>query len=181
MRKVVVTEFLSLDGVMEKPDWSLPSWDDEIDNFKTKELFASDALLLGRVTYEGFAATWPSMTDGEGFADRMNGIAKYVVSRTLQKAEWNNSTLIKRNIVKEVAKLKRQPGQDILIAGSGALIQTLMEYDLVDQYNLLVYPMVLGCGKRLFRDDSDVKLKLLETKCFRSGILGLVYRPARKG
>jgi dihydrofolate reductase len=180
MRKLVVTEFLSLDGVMENPAWSYPYWNDEIGKFKYKELCACDALLLGRVTYEGFAALWPSQTDDDGFADRMNGIAKYVVSRTLQKAEWNNSRLIKRNIVKEVSKLKRQSGQDILIAGSCELIQTLMYYDLVDQYNLLVYPVVLGYGKRLFQDESDVRLKLVESKPVGAGVLGLVYRPARR-
>jgi dihydrofolate reductase len=180
MRKLVVTEFLSLDGVMESPAWSYPYWNDEIGKYKYKELCACDALLLGRVTYEGFAALWPLQTDDEGFADRMNGIAKYVVSRTLQKAEWNNSRLIKRNIVKEVSKLKRQAGQDILIAGSCELIQTLMQYDLVDQYNLLVYPVVLGVGKRLFQDESDTRLKLVESNPFSSGVLGLVYRPARR-
>src|SRR5215212_1813944 len=114
MRKVVVTEFMTLDGVMEAPNlWSFPYWTDDISKIKFDELFASDAMLLGRVTYEGFAAAWPSMTDEAGFADRMNSLPKYVASTTLDDAEWNAS-LIKENVAEEVARLKQQPGQDIL-------------------------------------------------------------------
>ncbi len=180
MRKVIVTMFVSLDGVMEEPAWTMPYWNDEIAKFKLDELFATDAHLLGRVTYQGFAAAWPSRTDEQGFADRMNSLPKYVVSTTLEKAEWNNSTIIKENIVEEVSKLKQQPGQDILVAGSGTLVQTLMQHDLIDEYRLLVYPVVLGKGKQLFRDGSKATLKLVETKAFSSGVVLLRYQPDRK-
>lgn len=180
MRKVIVTMFVSLDGVMENPAWTAPYWNDEIAKFKLDELLATDAHLLGRVTYQGFAAAWPSRTDEQGFADRMNSLPKYVVSMTLEKAEWNNSTIIKENIIEEVSKLKQQPGQDILVAGSGTLVQTLMQHDLIDEYRLLVYPVVLGSGKRLFQDGSTATLKLVEAKTFRSGVVALVYEPDRK-
>jgi dihydrofolate reductase len=188
MRKVVVTEFVSLDGVMEDPGgaegfehggWTIPYWGDDIGTFKQDELFASDALLLGRVTYEGFAAAWPSQTDEVGFADRMNGLPKYVVSTTLDKAEWNNSTIIKGDVAEEVARLKQQPGQDILVAGSAALARTLQQHGLVDEYRLLVYPVVLGSGKRLFGDAGAMtKLTLVEAKPFDSGVVALTYRLA---
>jgi len=189
MRKIFVTEFVSLDGVMEDPGgaekfvhggWTMPYWSDEIGKFKFDELRASDALLLGRVTYQGFAAAWPSRTDEEGFAQRMNSLPKYVVSTTLDKAEWTNSHLIKGEISKEVFKLKQQPGQDIMVAGSNKLVQTLMQHDLVDEYRLLVYPVVLGSGKRLFGDASKVTLKPVETRMFSSGVVLLRYQPGRK-
>jgi dihydrofolate reductase len=180
MRKIVVAEFLSLDGVMEEPAWTFPYWNDEIAKFKYDELFASDAHLLGRVTYQGFAAAWPSRTDEAGFADRMNGLPKYVVSTTLEKAEWNNSTIIKENVADEISKLKQQSGQDILVAGSATLVNTLMEHNLIDEYHLLVYPVVLGSGKRLFKDGSKTNLKLVETKSFSSGVVALIYHPDKK-
>jgi dihydrofolate reductase len=180
LRKLVVSEFVSLDGVMQDPAWTMPYWNDEIAKFKFDELFASDALLLGRVTYQGFAAAWPSRTDEQGYADRMNGLPKYVVSTTLDKAEWNNSRLIKDQVAEQLAALKQQPGQGILLFGSGTLVQTLVRHDLVDQYNLLVYPVVLGQGKRLFEDGSSAKLKLVEAKSFSSGVVALIYQPDRK-
>ena len=180
MRKVVVSEFVSLDGVMEDPSWTAPYWNDEIAEFKRAELFAIDALLLGRVTYQGFAAAWPGRTDEAGYADRMNNLPKYVVSTTLDRAEWNNSTIIKENVADEVARLKEQPGQDILIFGSGQLVNTLIRQGLVDQYNLLVYPVVLGSGKRLFADGVTAALRLVETKAFSSGVVELIYQPAAK-
>jgi len=180
MRKLIVTEFLTLDGVMEEPAWTAPYWNDEIAKFKFDELFGSDTLLLGRVTYQGFAAAWPSRTDEQGFADRMNGLPKFVVSTTLEKVEWNNSRLIKENIPEEVSRLKQQPGQNILIYGSGDLVQTLMQSDLIDEYWLLVYPIVLGSGKRLFQDGSKTTLSLKETKTFSSGVVVLCYQPDRK-
>ena len=180
MRKFIVTEFLTLDGVMEEPAWTAPYWNDEIAKFKYDELFGSDTLLLGRVTYQGFAAAWPSRTDEQGFADRMNGLPKFVVSTTLEKVEWNNSRLIKENIPEEVSRLKQQPGQNILIYGSGDLVQTLMQSDLIDEYWLLVYPIVLGSGKRLFQDGSKTTLSLKETKTFSSGVVVLCYQPDRK-
>src|SRR5688500_16289938 len=137
MRKVIVSEFVSLDGVIEEPMWTGPYWNDEIAKFKFSELFSVDALLLGRNTYEGFAQAWPDQTDEQGYADRMNGMPKYVVSTTLQNAEWNNSHVISANVAEEVAKLKQEPGQDILIFGSGKLAESLLEAGLVDQYNLL--------------------------------------------
>jgi dihydrofolate reductase len=180
---------VSLDGVMEGPGpidefklagWTMPYGNEKIGKFKLDELFASDALLLGRVTYQGFAAAWPSRTDEAGFADRMNSLPKFVVSTTLEKVEWNNSRLIKGNVAEEVSRLKQQPGQDILVAGSATLVQTLMQHDLVDEYRLLVYPVVLGSGKRLFRDGSNATLKLVGTKTFSSGVVLLRYQPDRK-
>ncbi len=127
MRKVVASEYVTLDGVMEEPGhWSFQFWSDEAAKFKYDELFASDALLLGRVTYEGFAAAWPTMTGTGDFGERMNSLPKYVVTKTLQELTWNNSTPIKGDIVEEISTLKQQPGQDILLAGSGQLVHTLM-------------------------------------------------------
>ena len=120
------------------------------------------------------------MKDEAGFADRMNSLPKFVVSTTLEKAEWNNSTLIKENVARRVSELKQQPGQDILLFGSGTLVQTLIQHDLVDKYNLLLYPVVLGKGKRLFRDGGNATLKLVEIKTFSSGVVALAYQPDRK-
>jgi dihydrofolate reductase len=180
MRNIVVAEFLSLDGIMEEPAWTFPYWNDEIAKFKYDELFASDAHLLGRVTYQGFAAAWPSRTDEQGFADRMNSLPKYVVSTTLERVEWNNSHLIKNNVAEEISRLKQQSGQDILVAGSAALVNTLIEHDLVDEYHLLIYPIVIGSGKRLFKDGTKTALKLVETKAFSSGVVAHIYQPDRK-
>jgi dihydrofolate reductase len=191
MRKIIVSEFVTLDGVMEDPGGSegfeRGGWafqferGPEGDKFKLDELFASDALLLGRVTYQGFAAAWPSRKDEAGFADRMNNLPKYVVSTTLEQAEWNNSRLIKGNVVEEVSKLKAMPGGDILVAGSGQLVRALMEHDLVDEYRLMVFPVILGSGKRLFEDASKTSaLRLVEVKPVGSGVLILIYRPANK-
>ncbi len=164
MRKVVVSEYVTLDGVMEDPGgaggsrfggWSMQFWSPEAAQFKFDELFASDALLLGRVTYQGFAAAWPSMQDEQGFADRMNSIPKHVVSTTLHELAWNNSRLIAANVAEEVAELKRQPGQDILVSGSGKLVHTLMRRRLVDEYRLMIHPIVVGGGERLFEDADD--------------------------
>jgi dihydrofolate reductase len=181
LRSVVATEYITLDGVMEAPNkWSFQFWNDEAAKFKFDELFASDALLLGRVTYQGFAAAWPSVTDEAGFADRMNSLPKYVVSTTLQEAEWNNSTLIKENVVEEVRKLKQQPGQDILVAGSADLLHTLMQAGLVDEYRLMVHPIVLGSGKRLFKEGNATNaLKLVDTKTLDTGIVILTYQPVQ--
>ena len=178
MRNIMVTEFVSLDGVMENPGWTFPYWNDEIANFKGEESNSSDALLLGRVTYEGFAAAWPQSTD-EG-ADYFNNVRKYVVSTTLDKAEWNNSTLIKDNVVEEIAKLKQQDGKDIAVHGSATLVQTLIQHDLVDRYRLLVYPVVLGTGKRLFHEGSTATLKLVESRPLGGGVVAFIYEPERK-
>src|SRR5258708_5578526 len=187
MRRVIVSEFVTVDGVMEDPGGSEKSerggWafkfkrGPEGDQFKLDEVMASDTLLLGRITYEGFDAAWPSRT-GE-FADKMNGMAKYVVSTTMTQAPWNNSTIIKRNVVEEVSQLKAKHGQDILVAGSGQLVHTLMQADLVDEYRLMVFPVVLGKGKRLFHDGAGKHaLKLLEAKPVGAGVLILMYHPA---
>jgi dihydrofolate reductase len=179
MRKIIVTEYLTLDGVMEAPNkWSFQFWSDEAAKFKYDELFASGALLLGRVTYDGFAAAWPSMKDEQGFADRMNSMPKYVVSHTTKEATWNNSTIISENVVEEIKKLKEEPGQDILVAGSAELLYTLMENDLVDEYRFMIHPIVVGKGKRLFYEGVTEKtMKLIDTKTFASGIVVLTYTP----
>ena len=167
MRNLVVTEFLSLDGVMENPAWTFKYWNDEIAQFKGEESLASDALLLGRVTYQGFAAAWPQSTDLG--APYFNGVRKYVVSTTLDKAEWNNSVLI-----------KQQEGTNITVHGSGNLVQTLIKHDLVDRYRLLIYPVVLGKGQRLFEDGTTATLKLVKTQAFSSGVTALIYEPNRE-
>lgn len=179
MRKVVVSEFVSVDGVMEHPNWTFPFGSEEQEKYKLDELFASDALLLGRVTYEGFAGAWPSVTDEVGFAARMNGLPKHVVSTTLQEPlEWNNSTIVKGDVAEEVSRLKQEPGGNILIGGSAQLVNTLMKQDLVDEYRLMVFPLVVGSGERLFGDGGDTKaLSLVETKTFRSGVVVLTYLP----
>ena len=179
MRKINVSTFVTLDGVLESPHkWPGSFWSDEMNQYARDQLFASDALLMGRVTYEGFAAAWPSRTDNDGFADRMNSLPKFVVSTTLDKADWSNSTLIKANVADEVARLKQQPGQDILMYGSARLMHTLMRHNLIDDYRLWVYPLVLGKGQRLFPDGFDTTaLKLADTTRFSSGVVVLEYQP----
>jgi dihydrofolate reductase len=182
MRKIVATEYVTLDGVMDEPGlWSGPFFNDEAIQFKYDELFASDALLLGRVTYEGFAKAWPTMEGTGDFGERMNSMPKYVVSTTLQNPEWTNSHVISANVVEEISKLKEEPGQDLLLEGSGKLLHTLMEHDLVDEYRLMLHPIVLGGGKKLFEDENQTKtLKLVGAKPFTSGIVILTYHPAER-
>jgi dihydrofolate reductase len=178
MRRVVWSEYISLDGVVDEPgEWSIPYFSDDLAKYKYDELFASDALLLGRITYEGFAAAWPTMEEIEGeFAVRMNTLPKYVASTTLEAAEWNNSTVIRENVPGEVSKLKQQAGNDILIGGSGALAMTLMEHDLIDEIRMLVHPIAVGAGKRLFEGaNAPVALKLVDTQSFDSGVVALTY------
>lgn len=190
MRRLVASEFVSLDGVMEDPSWTFQFGSEEQEQYKFDELFASDALLLGRVTYEGFASAWPRMMEQyegprraalEEFTDRMNNLPKYVVSTTLEDPlEWNNSTMIKGDVAEAVADLKQQPGQDILIGGSGDLVNTLMGHDLIDEYRLMVFPVVVGEGKRLFHEGSATRtLKLTATRTFGSGVVVLTYGSAR--
>ncbi|WP_152397819.1 dihydrofolate reductase family protein [Paenibacillus cellulositrophicus] len=181
MRKVVVSEFVSLDGVIENPAWTFQFGSDEQQKFKYEELKSSDTLLLGRVTYDGFAAAWPNMIEQTGeYGEWMNGYPKYVVTTTLDKAEWNNSTVIKGDFAEEIRKLKQQPGKDILVFGSGALIQTLAQLDLIDEYRLMVFPIVLGSGQRLFDKGFDNKvLKLVDTQTFGSGVAVLTYQANR--
>jgi dihydrofolate reductase len=190
MSRVVVSEFVSLDGVMEDPGgaegykhggWSFQfDRGPEGDNFKLEELAAAEALLLGRVTYQGFAAAWPSITDEEGFADRMNSMRKYVVSATMTdtQATWNNTEVIRGDGMAEVAKLKAEPGRDLLVAGSCQLVHSLIEHGLVDEYRLMVFPVILGSGKRLFPDVSEAaRLALVEARPAGSGIMLLRYQP----
>jgi len=188
--RIVVTEFVSLDGVMEAPgggeDFKHAGWTfeiergDEGDKFKLDETLSSEALLLGRKTYEGFAAAWPSRTDEVGFADKFNSMPKYVVSSTLENPEWNNTTVLKGDPVEEVSKLRQRPGGDIVVHGSAQLVQTLLEHDLVDELRLMIYPVVIGTGKRLFGETSDKKhLRLTDSKTVGDGITTCIYEPAR--
>jgi dihydrofolate reductase len=185
--RIVVTEFVTLDGVMEAPGggetfrhggWSFEfDRGDEGNKFKLEETLSSEALLLGRVTYEGFAASWPSR-EGE-FADKFNTMPKYVVSSTLEEPEWNNSTVLKGDVADEVAKLRQEQGGDIVVHGSARLVQTLVEHDLVDEFRLMVFPVMLGEGKRLFGETSDKKpLRLVDSKMVGDGVAILIYEPA---
>ncbi len=188
MGRIVVTEFVSLDGVMEAPgggeDYRHGGWTFEIDRgegdrFKLDEALASEALLLGRVTYEGFAKAWPSMQDDVGFAEKFNSMPKYVVSSTLEDPEWNNSTVLDGDVVEEVSKLRRAPGGDIVVHGSAQLVQTLLEHDLVDELRLMIFPVVLGSGKRLFGETSDKKrLRLTSSRTVGDGVAIHTYEPA---
>jgi dihydrofolate reductase len=188
MGRIIVTEFVSLDGVMEDPGgsenfrhggWSFEiGRGDEGDKFKLDEAFASEALLLGRKTYEGFAAAWPSR-EGE-FADKFNTMPKYVVSSTLAAPEWQNTTVLKGDLGTEVTKLKQEYDGDVVVHGSAQLVQTLLEQDLVDELRLMVYPIVLGSGKRIFGELNDKKpLRLVDSKIVGDGIATLTYQPAK--
>ena len=188
MGRIVVTEFVSLDGVIEDPggteNFQHGGWSFEIargdagDKFKLDETVSSDALLLGRVTYEGFAAAWPSR-EGE-FADKFNTMPKYVVSSTLDEPEWNNSTVLGGELPEEVGKLRDRHEGDVVVHGSAQLVQALLEHGLVDELRLMVFPVVLGSGKRLFGETSDKKpLRLVESKTVGDGVTILVYQPSR--
>jgi dihydrofolate reductase len=190
MGKIVVTEFVSMDGIIEDPggseEYEHSGWSFRIDRgedgdkFKLDEAMASDALLLGRVTYQGFADAWPSR-EGE-FADKFNNMPKFVVSTTLDKPEWNNSTVISGDVPVQVGKLKEQFANDVVVHGSGQLVNTLKEQDLVDEYRLMVFPVVLGKGKRLFSDGGDLTpLQLSEAKQVGpEGVIILTYQRAQK-
>jgi dihydrofolate reductase len=189
MGRIVVTEFISLDGVVEAPgggeDFKHGGWSFEIDRgeegdrFKLDETLAADALLLGRVTYESFAAAWPSRDDE--FADKFNSMPKYVVSSTLAEPEWNNSTVLDGDVVEEVSKLRERQDGDIVVHGSPQLVQTLVDHDLVDELRLMVFPVVLGSGKRLFGETGDKKsLRLADSKMVGDGVAILTYQPATK-
>ena len=190
MGRIVVSEFVSLDGVMEDPGgaegfkhggWTFKfNRGKDGDKFKLDETKAAEALLLGRVTYEGFAAAWPTM-GGDEFSDKFNSMPKYVVSSTLEKAGWNNSTILKGDAVKEVSKLRQRLDGEILVNGSAQLVQTLVANDLVDELRLMVFPVVLGSGKRLFGEASDMKrLRLADSKTVGDGIAILIYKPDAK-
>ncbi|AYA37532.1 dihydrofolate reductase [Hymenobacter oligotrophus] len=181
MRKVVVSEFLTLDGVMEEPRWTLEYFGEEEGQFKLHEMMTADDLLLGRVTYEGFAAAWPSRTDEDGYAERINTMPKHLVTTTLTEGPWQNTHIVAAdNLAEYVTRLKQQPGQDILVFGSGQLVQTLMQHNLVDEFRLMVFPLVVGKGQRLFQEGSTANLKLVSSKAHPSGVTVLTYAPAPK-
>ena len=178
--RLIATEYLSMDGVFEEPGhWSGPWFKEEASKFKWDELRSSDALLLGRHTYEGFAAAWPKMTGTGEFGEKMNSMPKYVVSSTLKNPEWNGSKVIKGNVAKEVRRLKQMPGQDLVLAGSGQLFNALAQENLIDLYRFMVHPVILGKGRRLFADGVGTKnLELTDTRRFATGIVILEYHPA---
>jgi dihydrofolate reductase len=192
MRKVVAAEYVSVDGRMQDPGgvgeieqggWTNPYFNDELAKYQSDQLFASDALLLGRITYQGFAAAWPSMEEAEGeFGVRMNRLPKYVASATLtEPLEWN-ATLLKGDVAEEVQKLKNQPGQDILIYGSSQLVSTLTRHNLIDEYRLMIHPVVLGGGKPLFRNGHNTAaLRLADTRTTSTGVVMLTYTTAGTG
>ncbi len=180
--RLVATEYLTLDGIFEEPGhWSFPFFNEEAAQFKFDELRASDALLFGRKTYEGFAAAWPTMPDTGEFGKKMNGMPKYVVSSTLGKVEWTGgSRLIKGDVAEQIRRLKRQPGQDLLLSGSAQLFNAMMGENLIDLYRLMVHPIVAGKGKRLFAEGvSQSNLELTEAKRFKTGIVVLELVPAK--
>jgi dihydrofolate reductase len=183
MRRVVVSTYVSLDGVYEDPAWSAPYWSDVAQQFAHDQLLASDALLLGRKTYEVFAASWPTQEwiEREGdFAVRMNSLPKHVASTTLEEPlKWENSSLLKGDVAEAVAKLKQESGQDILMYSGANLMHTLIEHELIDEYRIWVHPLVLGSGKRLFRERiAKTELELVDTTTLSKGVVILAYRPA---
>ncbi|MCB8942695.1 MAG: dihydrofolate reductase family protein [Ardenticatenaceae bacterium] len=186
MRKIVVSEFISLDGVIQAPGgaeedteggfvhggWTFPYWHDDIGEYFDKAMSQSDTFLLGRKTWQIHGGAFEPMPEGDPFGDAMKSMPKVVVSTTLKTADaWRNSTLISHNVVEEVRKLKEQPGKNILIDGSSVLVHTLAQHNLIDEYSLLVYPVVLGSGKRLFPEGVRINLKLMETHAFPSGVV----------
>lgn len=194
MRKLIVAEFITLDGVIQAPGdskedtdagfahggWTHPYWHDDIGAHFFQAMTESDALLLGRKTWQGHGAAFDPMPDGDPFGDVMKSKQKYVVSTTLKDASlWRNSTIISKNVVAEVRKLKAQPGLNILLDGSSVLVHTLIENDLVDEYALHVYPLVLGGGKKLFPDGMSVHLKLIEATPLPTGVVYQRYEPVR--
>jgi dihydrofolate reductase len=195
MRKITVAEFVSLDGVMQAPGgaeedtdggfthggWTMPYWHDDMGATLFEEINQADTLLLGRKTWQEHAEAFEPAPADDPFAGVLNNLQKYVVSTTLKSADaWRNSTIISENVVEEVRKLKARPGKDIYVDGSSVLVHTLAQADLVDEYHLLVFPLVLGSGKRVFPDDFYSPLKLIETKSFPSGVILLRYQPDRK-
>jgi dihydrofolate reductase len=176
MGKVALQMYLSLDGVMEAPEkWEGPFWSDELEQYALEQVLAADALLLGRTTYEIFASSWPSRS-GDAFSDRMNNMPKFVVSKTLKAPEWNAS-VIDGDAVEEVSKLKEQSGQDLMIYASGELVRPLMQHGLIDDLRFWIFPVVLGSGKRLFREETTTTLELINTETFATGAVVLRYQP----
>lgn len=192
MGRIVVSEFITLDGVMEDPGGSEGTpgggWAFKYqrgaggDKFKLDELFAASAVLLGRTTYQGFAQAWPGRTDEDGYAERMNGVKHYVVSTTLrdEEATWANSHVIRSDVVGEVSRLRAEPGGDLLVYGSATLVQALVTHRLVDEYRIMVYPVILGSGKRLFGDQGvPTGLALDEVSAAGDGVVMLTYHPTQ--
>jgi dihydrofolate reductase len=181
MRKVVASELVSLDGVMESPEkWSFRFHNDEMAEANEAGMAQADAMLLGRVTYQEFASYWPYQNSADQpFTDYLNNTPKFVVSTTLEEPlEWQNSTLIKGNVAEEIAKLKQQPGKNIGIVGSATLVRSLLQDDLLDELGLLVHPIVVGSGRRLFEEGGDQKaLKLVDSRVFSTGVVYLTYQP----
>lgn len=179
MRKIIVSEFLSLDGVMEAPEkWVFPYQSQEVAQAIEAQAYDTEALLLGRNTYEIFAAFWPNYQGKQDarIADRMNNQPKYVVSTTLEQTSWDNSTLIRSNVLEEVRQLKQVPGGDIGLVGSATLVQSLIQADLIDEFRLMVHPVALGSGKRLINDSSQAaQFKLVDCHAFGSGVVLLTY------
>jgi dihydrofolate reductase len=181
MAKITAWELLSLDSVMETPEkWADAFHNDEIAEASASGRSDSGALLVGRITYEELSAHWPNQPEGDPMADYINNVSKFVVSTTLEEPlEWNNSTLINENIMEEITELKRQSDQDFGIIGSGALFRSLLREGLLDELMILIHPVVLGRGKRLFEDDSTrVNLDLVDSRVFSTGVISLTYRPA---
>ncbi|RJL24209.1 dihydrofolate reductase family protein [Bailinhaonella thermotolerans] len=180
MRKIITSTYITLDGEIESPHiWSTPYFNEEAGQFAQEQLFASDALLMGRRTYDGFSSTWPSMSDPGGFADRMNTMPKYVVSTTLEKADWTNTTIISDNVVERVRELKEQPGQDILMYGHGPVAATLMEHGLLDEVRLWMIPVFHGSGVTIFREGMKGEFDLADVKTLKSGTVILSYTAKR--
>ncbi len=181
MRNVVAGLFISLDGVTESPNkWQFDHFDAEMMTAMASHIAAESTVLLGRVTYQEWAPYWPTSTN-EPYASHINNTPKYVVSTTLKKVEWKNSTLIKGSLADEIAKLKRQPGKNIGVAGSPTLVYFLLQDDLLDELTLMIHPVVVGRGKRLFKDGSDLKrLKLVSSKTTSTGVLIVTYHPRKK-
>jgi dihydrofolate reductase len=182
MRKIVAGLFISLDGVVESPEkWHFPYFNDEMGAAVGAGMASSDAMLLGRQTYQEFASYWPHQGNDVPGAEHMNTIPKLVVSNRLDKVEWQNSTLIKGNVAEELTRLKQQPGKNIQIVGSGTLVRSLLRDGVLDELGLLVHPIVVGRGKRLFDDMAEqVGLQLVDAKTFSTGVLSLTYAPANK-
>jgi dihydrofolate reductase len=192
MRKIVAAEFITLDGVYEAPGsedttipekrgWSMPFMSDDVGQVIFESMQNSDAMLLGRRTYADLAAFWSAVPADDPIGQFMNNQPKYVVSTTLDRADWKNSTLIQANVIEELTKLKQQPGKNIAIVGSGTLVQSLLEADLVDEFELMLCPVVLGVGKRLFKEGTSTRtMRVLEVKSFDSGMTFLRLRPEKK-
>jgi len=175
MRKLKLAMYVALDGVVQDPAWTAPFWNDELSDMQEEYLYSSDALVLGRVTYEGFAASWPSMEESTGeFGRKMNSMPKFVASRTLEQMEWN-ATPITGDLSAGVASLKQQTGGDLLIYGSGDVVDQLSNAGLIDEYRLMVYPVVVGSGKRLFAGSNGASLRLVDFTATAAGVAVLTY------